>query len=135
MSKILQNFAPSELIDAIEDNTIESMESWTKWAKMESHKDPNIIWTASDIPYFTFNLVLPTRKFSAEPGPVIEAAISRARSRKVPAAWWVGPSNPFSDLGERLKARGFVRGGELTGMAVDLLALNEMHRSSRLHRQ
>ena len=125
MNKFLQDFAPSELINAIEDNTIESMETWTKWAKMESHKDPNIIWTASDIPYFIFNLVLPFGNSSAEPGPIIDAARSRARSRNVPTAWWVGPSNPTPDIGSELEENGFVHGAQLTGMAVDLLTLNK----------
>ena len=86
---------------------------------------PDITWTTTDIPYFIFNLVLHIRDDLTEPGSVIDAAILRAKSRNVPIGWWVGPSNPFSDLGNRLESNAFVHGAKLTGMAVDLLALNE----------
>ena len=125
MSKILRDFAPSALIKAIEGNTIESIETWAKWAKMEFYKDPDIIWTASDIPYFLFNLVLQIGNARVDPNSAIDAAISRARSRNVPIGWWIGPSEPVPDWGKRLEVKGFVHGTELTGMAVDLLALNE----------
>jgi len=53
MNPILQNPSPSALIQAIEANTIESFKSWCNWTKMEIHLDPEITWTASDIPFFS----------------------------------------------------------------------------------
>ena len=43
----------------------------------------------------------------------------------MPIAWWVGPSNPVPDLAKTLEDKGLTQGAELTGMAVDLPALNE----------
>ena len=49
MRKILRDFALSALIRAIEANTIESIKSWTKGAKLELRQDPEITWTAAHI--------------------------------------------------------------------------------------
>ena len=103
MNNILLDLTPSALIQAIEANAIESFESWCKWANMELHKDPEITWTASDIPYFLFNLVLNLVPQSggapAEAGPAIAAAMSRASSRRVPMGCWGGTKQPDSRLG------------------------------------
>ena len=125
MSEVLRDFVSSSLIGAIEANTRESFLTWTKWAKLELHQDAGELWIAADIPYFIFNLVLQAENDSAEPGPVIDAAISRARSRQVPMGWWVGPFNPFPGMGQLLEARGLFHAATLTGMAVDLLTLDE----------
>ena len=116
--------APSSLIAAIEDNTIKSIRSWTKWSKLHLHDDPDLLWTSSEIPYFIFNMVL-TLSATAEPLAIIDAQLSQAQERKVPVAWWVGPSNPFPDLAKVLENKGLMPGAELTGMAVDLHDLDE----------
>ena len=61
-----------------------------------------------------------TLSATAEPLAIIDAQLSQAQERKVPVAWWVGPSNPYPDLAKVLENKGFMPGAELTGMAVDL---------------
>ncbi len=124
MSDGLRDLAPSELISAIENNTIESIRSWTKWSKLRLHQDPDVLWTSSEIPYFIFNMVL-TVNPTAELLAVIDTQLSQAKERKVPIAWWVGPSNSIPDLAKDLEGKGLVQGALLTGMAVDLHALDE----------
>ena len=129
MNDILLDLAPSALIQAIEANTVESFKSWCNWTKMELRQDPEITWTASEIPFFLFNVVLNlvprTGHASAQLGPVIAAAMSRARSTQMPMGWWVGPNNPTPDLSEHLEDHGWFHAATLTGMAMDLLALDE----------
>ena len=125
MSEIARDFAPSSLIGAIEANTIESFLTWTKWDKLELHHDGDDLWIDSDIPFFIFNLVLQTEHTSVDPKSAIDAAISRATSRQVPMAWWVGPSDPVPDMAQHLEAKGFFHAATLTGMAVDLQTLGE----------
>ena len=129
MSDVRRDMAPSRLgatieENTIEENTIESILSWTKWSRLQLHQDPDVLWTSSEIPYFIFNMVLNVSP-TADPLAVIDAALSQARERKVPIAWWVGPSNPLPDLAKSLESRGLAQGAELTGMAVDLPDLNE----------
>ena len=125
MSDILTDFAPSSLIRAIETNTIGTFLTWSKWAELDLHQDTHEIWITSEIPFFIFNVVLKAENPSAEPGLVIDAAMSLARARQVPMGWWVGPFEPFAGMGELLEAKGFFHAATLTGMAVDLLTLAE----------
>ncbi len=110
MSEILKDLPPSGLIAAIEGNTIGSIQSWTKWNRLHLHQDSDLLWTASEIPYFMFNMVLGVRGPTAEPLAVIDAALSQAKERKVPMAWWVGPSNPIPDLAKALENEGLAHG-------------------------
>ncbi len=55
---------------------------------------------------------------TAELFAVIDTQLSEASERKVPIAWWVGPSNPMPDLAKGLEDRGLFQVAELTGMAV-----------------
>ena len=54
MNKRLQEFSSSEIIQAINANTIQSFETWSKWSKLQFHHDPEINWTESDVPFFPF---------------------------------------------------------------------------------
>ncbi len=124
MPEIQRDLDPLGLITAIEENTIESIRSWTKWSRLHLHQDPNVLWTSSEIPYFIFNMVL-TVNPTAELLAVIDTQLSEASERKVPIAWWVGPSNPIPGLAKGLEDRGLFQVAELTGMAVALQALEE----------
>ena len=130
MNNILRDLTPSALIQAIEANTMESFETWSKWTKLEYRQDPEITWTVSDIPYFIFNLILnlvpQTGSSPAELGPVVAAAISRAKSRQMPMGLWEGPSNPILNLGQHLEEQGWFHAATVTGMAVDLAELKEL---------
>jgi len=125
MNEIVKEFAPSSLILAIETNTIESFLTWTKWDKLALRQDGDDLWIESEIPFFIYNLVLRSDSASAGPESVIDAAISRATSRQVPMAWWVGPSDPVPDMGQHLEMKGFFHAATLNGMAVDLQTLVE----------
>ena len=111
MSKILQDFVPSTLIGAMEDNTIENIETWTGWAKSKLHQDADLTWPACHIPCFLFNLASSAGNALSMTESLIDVMISRARSRKVPIGWWVGPSiPPPSRLGDAPRGQGLRTG-------------------------
>ena len=125
MTDILRNPEPSDVVKAIEANTIESLLTWTKWAKIELHQDADLVWMTSDIPYFLYNLAFPTKSALVAPESFIETAIASAGLRDTPIGCWVGPFSPQSEFGDHLVARGFIHGATMTAMAVDLSTLNE----------
>ena len=71
VSDVQRDLDPSSLVATIEENTIESILSWTKWSKLQLHQDPDVLWTSSEIPYFIFNMVLNVSP-TADPLAVIE---------------------------------------------------------------
>lgn len=120
--KILQDLSDASLVNAIESNLFESHKGFTKWPRAEVHDDPDMLWSITDIPFPTFNMVLRARL--SDPNSAIEAVMARGRQRNVPLMWWTGSTTQPSDLGDRLTAFGFIA-EEVVGMAVDLLSLPE----------
>jgi len=127
MHNILQDMNPPALKQSIEANTIESFKSWGKWARLEHQQDPEVAWTASDIPFFLFNVVLglvPRSGMTAEASlKAVVTATTRARTRNLPMGWWVGLTNPDPGLGQLLEDQGWFHPATLTGMAVELQTL------------
>ena len=55
----------------------------------------------------------------------IEAVVFRCRTRNVPTLWWTRPGTRPTNLGTCLEGHGFVHGGDLAGMALDMQGMNE----------
>ncbi len=123
MSGVLEDFSPSALINAIEDNSIKGIKAWGRWRGIQFHEDTDMLWTISSIPHPIFNNVFSAHVEPAEVDATIGKAINRARKRGVTMGWWISPSTRPSDLGKYLEDEGFISGGSATGMAVDLFAL------------
>lgn len=120
MTDILQDTTVPSLIAAIEQNLHGTLASFGQWPLVHVHDDPEILWSISDIPFPVFNGVMRAWLPPERVDPLIDSLLAQARARRVPLMWWTGPGTRPEDLGERLKARGFVWEGPLPGMAVEL---------------
>jgi ribosomal protein S18 acetylase RimI-like enzyme len=126
MGEILQDISEQALVAAIEANWFEVFRLFRYWPRAEVHDDPDMLWTITDIPFAMFNHVLRTQLELHNVDAAIEAAIARCTSRNVPMRWHIGPTTRPANLGKALEAHGFTGSTRSTsGMAVDLLALNE----------
>ena len=123
METILEDFSIPALIDAIEENAIESCKAWSRWPGMELYEDADMIWTRTDIPFAVFNNVFRARLSPNGIEAAIDTAVARFAERNVPMLWWIGPSPGPENLATHLEARGLVHGFEAAGMAVDLSRL------------
>lgn len=127
MSNILQDLNSPTLEAAIEANFSEEMANLSNGLpRGELHKTPELIWmyTGANGP----NAVLYSR-FVSDDLDYIEAKINEIlaffRTRNIDPSWTIGPSTRPTDLGEILRAHGFVYSDSTTGMAIDLKTLNE----------
>jgi hypothetical protein len=119
------DFSPAAVTAAIEENLFAFLTGTGGWARVEVHDEEELLWTASDFPFPSFNVVCRARLAEARVDAAIEAAIALYRARGVPALWLTGPSTVPSGLGEALAEHGFVLEERAAGMAVALSLLSE----------
>jgi len=126
MGDVLQDLSPPALVKAIEENWYEVFRLFRCWPQAEVYDGPDLLWTITDVPFAMFNHVLRTQLEPEAVDAAVEAAITRCRSRNVPLRWHIGPTTRPANLGEVLQAHGFTGSArDASGLAVDLLALNE----------
>ena len=98
---ILDDLSPLTSIYAVEQNAVKGVEPWTHWSGIELHKDFDLVWTMTNVPFFYFNSILHARSTAALIKPAIEKVLSQAESRNVPLASRILPLTQSSDLGMR----------------------------------
>ena len=125
MSNILRDLSARALAVAIEANLFEYFEYLSRSANVELYEHPDMTGVITGIPHPLMNGVFRTQLTSDNAHDAIEEALKHFESRKVPCTWWVGSAARPTDLGMRLEAHGLVYGEDVSGMAADLLALNE----------
>lgn len=112
-------------IAVIEDNLFSSIAAFRSWPRAEVHDEGDIKWSITDIPFPLFNSIFCAQLAPNRVDAAIQSIIAKARLRNVPLLWWTGPSTQPADLGQHLKRHGFNHAGQVLGMAVDLVKLNE----------
>jgi GNAT superfamily N-acetyltransferase len=126
MDEILRDTSPQAVIAAIEANLSEEMAAFGRYYPgAELHEDAEIEWFISGLPSTLFNGVLRTRFDEETADAKIDQIIALFTARNVPISWGVGTTERPTDLATRLEARGFVLVQKETGMAADLLTLDE----------
>lgn len=125
MSKLLEGLSASQLTTAIDANLSASREIFGCLPQAEIHNKLDITWHLTNLSHLVFNGVCRARFTPENADARIADILSHFTARKVPMRWLVGPTTQPTDLGKRLEAHGLIHTGEWSGMAADLLALNE----------
>ncbi len=126
MSGILEDLSAPDLIAAIRANLFEWYRYLGTSPKAEFYDGPELTWLLTGIPEPFLNSVLRTQAEPDNVDAIIETTLAHFRSRNVTKfCWWTEPGTQPTDLGKRLMDHGLTYSDGGTGMAVDLLALNE----------
>ena len=125
-SHALPTFAdlgPAGLAELIETNEAEFLMALGRAGGGEVRDDARLRWVIGGSPVDYHNAVVHADLVSADVDAAIDEVVERLRHHRVPGTWHVGPLSRPTDLGNRLRARGFTGGGSDTGMAADLQTL------------
>jgi GNAT superfamily N-acetyltransferase len=122
---VLQDLSDSSMVNAIEKNRYSLAPLYYNWPGAEGYTGKDLCWCITDIAFPACNAAFQARLNPERVEDVIETFIARGRAKKVPLHWWIGHDTRPADLGERLKAHGFIHSGDSAGMAIDLLGMNE----------
>lgn len=127
MSNIIQSPGSPGLIEAIDANLSEEMAYFGRGLPHgELHETPELLWffTGQSGP----NGVLRTR-LASDTREYVEAKIAQIisffKARQASFDWSIGPTTRPANFAAFLQARGFTYDNYSTGMAVDLLSINE----------
>ena len=125
MSEIIQGISSPALVAALETNMCEFYKPWGRTPQTQLWEDASLIQVVSDMPFALLNGIFQARLVPERVDATIQTTIARLALRQVPGLWWMGPATQPPDLGRHLEGHGFVHTGDVPGMAVDLLALEE----------
>ncbi len=128
MTEVLQDVSRQAVLEANAANMRGAFSSFAICPRAEVYDGVDLLQTITDIPFPMFNSVLDARLEPERVQAAIEKAKARCASHGVPMRWNVAPTDKPADIGQYLEAGGFVHDGDLTLMALDLLALKEESR-------
>jgi GNAT superfamily N-acetyltransferase len=111
------------VVVAIESNLFELYRALGHMPGAWVESGPDMLRVKTGLPHEALNGIFRARIPERGSGTAIRAALRDFLSDRVPMLWWVGPSTEPAHLGRRLEASGLVRVKELSGMAIDLDAL------------
>ena len=126
MQTILSDFAVLTLVGAIKANWADFYSYLGRSPRAEFFVGQYLTWFLTGIPDSFLNVVLRTQLPSGHTGEIIDEALAHFRLRNVKwLSWWAETDPQRMDLDRHLVTHGltFKEGG--TGMAADLMALNE----------
>jgi hypothetical protein len=99
--------------------------AWARAAGGEIHKDNELSWIRTEIPYAYFNLVAKIHLRPENVDKRITETLALFESRDIPMEWWVGPSTQPSDFGKRLESYGLKKWKDEYALAVELDSVDE----------
>jgi GNAT superfamily N-acetyltransferase len=119
MSQLSANASTAEQIQAMTENL------WRYWTGYgtDVYEGSDYVSFFTGVPVPLFNAVFRARLEPDAINPTIATIKSQAQAKGVPLFWWVEPSADSHDLGEHLKAHGFIP-SQTPAMALDLSSIN-----------
>ena len=126
MNHVQKDFSTPSLAAAIRSNQSGWLNYLGRSPKAERHDSSELNWVLTGITHPIMNAVVRSELNSANVDERIAETLAYFQSRNVTQfTWWTDPSLQPADLGELLVKHGLTFSDAGSGMAVDLLALNE----------
>jgi GNAT superfamily N-acetyltransferase len=121
MQEIIEDTSSNQLLIALESNMIAFWSAYGRANGATIQATSNVVWFYTGIQAPLFNGVLFTH---LEPNGVketIDGLQAKIDQQGAPALWWIGPQSMPAQLESLLQHHGLQPAGEVPGMAIDLV--------------
>jgi GNAT superfamily N-acetyltransferase len=125
MPEILHDVSEKAMVKAIEENMYAMTPLTHGWPRAEVYTGNDVSWCVTDIGFPTCNPIIHVNLKPEAVDGLLDILTAKARKRKINLHCWTTQNTRPSNMGEYLTAHGFMTQGGSTGMAIDLLELNE----------
>jgi GNAT superfamily N-acetyltransferase len=120
----IQRDLSRDVIVSIMSNLYELYLSFGRMPNAEVDSRPDLLRVKTGLPHELMNGIFRARFEQDDIKGAIRAALEDFLMERVPVTWWVGPLTQPENLGEHLEDCGLVRTGLMSGMAIDLDAID-----------
>ena len=126
MTQILHDTSTQAIVAAMEANFTEEMATFGRYFPGATlYEDQELLWFTTGLPHGMFNAVLRTHLTPENVDAKIDETLSYFQGHHLPVSWIIRPSTQPANLRTYLQAHGFTHILDKSGMAADLLALNQ----------
>ena len=126
MNHVLKDFSTPNLAAVIKSNQSPWYNYLGRSPEAERCDSPEFNWALTGLTHPLLNVIVRTDLSPTNIDERIAETLAYFQSRNVtPITWWIDPSSQPADLGEHLLKHGLTFSDAGSGMAVDLMALNE----------
>jgi GNAT superfamily N-acetyltransferase len=119
----IQQELARDVVVAIESNLFDLYRTLGRMPNAWVDSRPDMLRVKTGLPHEVLNGIFRARIPEDRPEKAIRAALEDFVSERVPMLWWVGPSSEPAHLGKYLESCELVLAKELSGMAINLDAL------------
>jgi ribosomal protein S18 acetylase RimI-like enzyme len=123
--KYLENTSSDELLAALDTNRIAFWSAYGRAKGSTLQVTSNVVWFYTGIPDELFNGVLSAKLDLIGVRATLDNLQAKIEEQGAPALWYIGPQSKPENLGTLLEQHGLQSVGELPGMAIDLVLVDD----------
>jgi len=120
----MEDTTPKALLSAMESNMIAFWSVYGQGTGCSMEATPHVFWFYTGIHTPIFNGVISIKQ-EDEVLKTIHALQARINHHGAPALWWIGPLSKPQNIDTLLEEYGLTPAGEVPGMAINLLEIEE----------
>jgi hypothetical protein len=124
MQKIIEDISSPELLTALESNMIAFWSAYGRANGSTLQATSNVVWFYTGIQVALCNGVLSAKLKSDAVKTTFDSLQAKIDEQGAPAFWWIGPQSKPDNLGSLLEQHGLEPAGEVPGMAIDLVLVD-----------
>lgn len=122
---VLENTSSDELLVALDTNMVAFWSAYGRAKGCTLRVTSNVVWFYTGIQEPLFNGVLSAKLNQNDVRPTLDSLQAKIDEQGAPALWYIGPQSKPKNLGSMLEQHEVQPAGEMPGMAIDLVLVDD----------